>query len=151
LKGQANRAFSDKLNFIFLQMPAFVKTETQLETHFDKWAFFLKNVESLDYIPKILKEPIFSKAFGVAEMAKMTVQQREAYQKSKLDYIGIQQIAETAEEEGILKGELRGMAKKEIEFVLELWKDNMPLPKIARYTNLSEEKIQAIIDNYQNQ
>jgi predicted transposase/invertase (TIGR01784 family) len=134
LKDQANRAFSDKLNFTFLQMPAFVKTEMQLETHFDKWAYFLKNLEDFEHIPQIFKEPIFSKAFGVAEMAKMTPQQHAAYQKSRLDYIGIQQITETAEEDG--------KQKEKIEIAKKLIAANSHTTFIATITALTIEQIE---------
>jgi predicted transposase/invertase (TIGR01784 family) len=36
LKDQENRVFYDKLTFIYLEMPKFSKTESELETEFDK-------------------------------------------------------------------------------------------------------------------
>ena len=59
LKDQDGDLFYDKLQFIFLQMPLFTKTESELETHQDKWYFFLKNLSSFRQIPAILREPIF--------------------------------------------------------------------------------------------
>jgi predicted transposase/invertase (TIGR01784 family) len=109
LKDQNNAQFSDKLNFVYLQMKAFNKTEDELETHFDKWAYFLKKLESFENIPQILNEKIFSKAFNTAEMAKFTMMQRDAYEKSRLDYIGIQEVALTAAEEGREMGREEGL------------------------------------------
>jgi len=44
----------------------------ELKTHFNKWVYFLKKLETFDDIPAILKEPIFEKAFKTAEVANMT-------------------------------------------------------------------------------
>lgn len=63
LKDQDGQLFYDKLVFNFLQMPLFNKQESELTSHFDKWLYFLKNLESFDHISTILREPIFEKAF----------------------------------------------------------------------------------------
>ena len=42
LKDQDGDVFYDKLIFKFIQMPLFKKQEHELETHFDKWIYFLK-------------------------------------------------------------------------------------------------------------
>lgn len=39
LKVQENQVFYEKLTFIYLEMPKFSKTESELETDFDKWMF----------------------------------------------------------------------------------------------------------------
>jgi predicted transposase/invertase (TIGR01784 family) len=166
LKDQANQTFSDKLNFIFLQMPAFQKTETQLETRFDKWAYFLKNLESFENIPQILNEPIFSKAFATAEMAKMHPQQRNAYAKSKLDYIGIIEVANTAKEEGRElgreegreqgreqgreEGREQGREEEKKALVIALCKDGDSPTRISKLLGIPIEKVQQIIFDHQN-
>jgi predicted transposase/invertase (TIGR01784 family) len=100
LKDQDGEVFYDKLNFKFIQMPLFNKKEDELETHFDKWIYLLKKLESFDEIPKILDEPIFEKAFEVAELAKMTPQQYEQYQESLLTYFEVKEVVKTAEDDG---------------------------------------------------
>jgi predicted transposase/invertase (TIGR01784 family) len=76
LKDQDGEVFFDKLHFKFLQMPLFKLQEHELKTKFDKWCYFLKNLESFDHIPSILNEPIFQKAFGTAELASLSAEQR---------------------------------------------------------------------------
>jgi hypothetical protein len=44
LKDQDGDIFYDKLHFKFLQMRMFNKTADELETHFDKWMYFLNLV-----------------------------------------------------------------------------------------------------------
>ena len=61
LKDQHNRVFYKKLKYIFLEMPNFNKTENQLTTRFEKWIYFLKNLEDFTEIPSILNEPILDR------------------------------------------------------------------------------------------
>jgi hypothetical protein len=81
-------------------MPLFNKSEDELETHFDKWIYFLKKLESFDEIPTILKEPIFEKAFKTAEVANMTSDQKFEYEQSRLNYLEIREVINTAEMDG---------------------------------------------------
>ncbi len=129
LKDQDGDLFYDKLNFKFLQMPHFTKEENELETHFDKWIYFLKKLDRFDEIPSILDEPIFEKAFSVAELANMTPMQYEEYQDSLMTYIEVKEVVRTAEEDGVKK-----VAK-------ELKDDDVPTEKIMKYTGLSRKEI----------
>lgn len=129
LKDQDGDVFYDKLTFKFIQMPLFTKGEDELESHFDKWIYLLKKLESFDEIPKILDEPIFEKAFEVAEVAKMTPQQYEQYQESLLTYIEVKEVVKTAKDDG----------KREV--AKEMKNDNEPIEKIIKYTGLSKGEI----------
>ncbi len=136
LKDQDGDVFYDKLNFKFIQMPLFLKEENELKSHFDKWIYFLKKLESFDEIPKILDEPIFEKAFSVAEVAKMTPLQYEQYQESLLTYIEVKEVVKTAEEDG--------SKKRAIAIAKELKNDNLPTDKIMKYTGLSKGEIEEL-------
>ncbi|WP_275575360.1 Rpn family recombination-promoting nuclease/putative transposase [Methylocucumis oryzae] len=111
LKDQDGDVFFDKLHFKFLQMPLFTKQEHELATHFDKWVYFLKHLESLDHIPTILNEPIFQKGFEIAELAHLSAKQFDAYQKSLLEYWDVENVSETAFEDGLNKGIVKGLAQ----------------------------------------
>jgi predicted transposase/invertase (TIGR01784 family) len=93
--------FYDNLRFKFLQMPLFDKKELELETRFDKWVYFLKNLENFDDIPGILNEPIFQKAFATAELANLTREQYSAYEENLIDYWGTKAAVDTARDEGM--------------------------------------------------
>jgi predicted transposase/invertase (TIGR01784 family) len=132
LKDQDGDIFYDKLHFKFIQMPLFTKEENELENHFDKWIYFLKKLEGFDEIPSILKEPIFEKAFAVAEIANMTTEQFEQYQESLMTYIEVKEVIKTA------KDDLRR------EFAKEMKNNNEPTEKIMKYTGLSKDEIDEI-------
>lgn len=136
LKDQDNDPFYDKLGLIYLQMPAFKKTESELKTHFDKWAYFLKNLEKMEDIPQILNESVFAQAFNTAEVANFSKQQREDYEKSRLSYIGIKQVTETAEKDGLKKGK--------IEVAKNLKNMGLSDIDIQKATGLPHEEIEEI-------
>ncbi|MBK9463171.1 MAG: PD-(D/E)XK nuclease family transposase [Sphingobacteriales bacterium] len=113
-------------------------------THFDKWAYFLKNLEKFDSIPQILNEPLFEQAFGVAEVANFTKQQREDYEKSRLSYIGLKEVTTTAKEEGFEQGIEQGKS----EMVIEMEKEGFSFDQIAKIAKISVSKVQQIIEAY---
>ncbi|MEY4531636.1 MAG: hypothetical protein RLZZ156_2357, partial [Deinococcota bacterium] len=56
LKDQDNLVFCDKLTLIYLEIPNFTKRLEELKTRLDKWLFFIKNLEDLQSIPKLLSD-----------------------------------------------------------------------------------------------
>ena len=77
---ETQEVFCDKLNFIYIEMPKFNKTEEELETHFDKWLFAIKNLYKLDDIPGKLRENVFERFFEIAEIAHMDPEERTTYE-----------------------------------------------------------------------
>lgn len=148
LKDQDCEAFYEKLHFKFLQMPAFKKQENELVTHFDKWAYFLKNLETFDNIPQILNEPIFAKAFQTANVATFTPDQRTEYEKSRLHYLGVKAVSDTAKEEGREEGREEGKNQKEIEMIIKLYKKGQSATNISELLEISIERVNQIIKDY---
>ena len=71
--------FYDKLTFIYLEMPKFTKTESELETLFDKWLYAIRNLASLMERPRALQEKVFQHLFEAAEIAKFDRKERYEY------------------------------------------------------------------------
>jgi predicted transposase/invertase (TIGR01784 family) len=113
LRDQDGDLFSDTLQMIFLQMPLFQLKESELLTQKDKWLYFLKNLESFDNIPAILREPIFEKAFDTAEYIRYSPELQEAYQNNLNVYRDNRNAFETAIIEGEARGEAKGRAEGE--------------------------------------
>ena len=142
LKDQDGAVFYDKLHFKFLQMPLFNKQEDELESHFDKWVYFLKNLETFDHIPSILNEPIFQKGFEIAEISHLKPTQFEAYQKSLLEYWEVKNVMDSSFEEGKLEGKLEGKIEGKIEVAITLKKQNIAIDIIALSTGLTRQEIE---------
>ncbi|MFO7868297.1 MAG: Rpn family recombination-promoting nuclease/putative transposase [Bacteroidales bacterium] len=93
---EINEVFSDKLNFIYLEMPKFNKDIDELETRFDKWLYLIKNLHKLDRIPEKLKETVFLKLFETAEIAKFSQQEYQDYENSLKYYRDLKNSLDTA-------------------------------------------------------
>ena len=115
----AGDIFCDKLNFIYIEMPKFNKTEEELETHFDKWLFAIKNLYKLDDIPGKLQEKIFERFFEIAEIAQMNPEERTTYENSLKYYRDMNNVVETAKDEGWEAGIEKGIAKGKAEGLAE--------------------------------
>ncbi len=126
-------------------MPLFNKQEHELKNHFDKWLYFLKNLENFDHIPTILKEPIFEKAFLTLEEANLTREQLEQYQKSLLTYWELKGVVDTAYDDGKAEGKeeglIEGLRKGKLEIARNLKQEGFPIEVIEKVTGLSIEEI----------
>jgi predicted transposase/invertase (TIGR01784 family) len=140
LKDQYCQIFYDKLTYIFIEMPRFTKEENELETHFDKWIYFLKHLEDFEKIPGILKEEIFEKAFQVAEIANFTPEQLAQYEESLKTYRDLKGVVDTSYEEGKAEGKIE-MAR---QMARELKKKGIDIHIIAAASGLSKEEIEKL-------
>ena len=107
--------FYDKLTFLYLEMPKFTKTETELETMYDKWLFVLHNLSRLMKRPAALQERIFTRLFEQAEIARYTPKERQDYEDSLKVYRDLKNVLDTAELKGLKKGIAQGRAEGRAE------------------------------------
>ncbi len=142
LKDQYCEIFYEKLTFIFIEMPRFKKTEEQLETHFDKWLYFLKNLPSFDDIPAILREPVFLKCFSKAEIANYNKEELFRYNESLKVYRDLKGVIDTSFYEGKLEGMKEGKLEGKLEDARLMKENGIDLTLISKITGLSIEQIQ---------
>ena len=140
--------FYDKLSFIYLEMPKFVKTEDELETMFDKWMFVLHNLYRLLERPKALQDRIFQKLFEQAEIAKYNEVERRQYEESLKEYWDYTNTLDTAfskgEQKGRVEGREEGRAEERIENARNLKANDVPINIIAKSLGLTPEEIEAL-------
>ncbi|MBN1969448.1 MAG: Rpn family recombination-promoting nuclease/putative transposase [Candidatus Delongbacteria bacterium] len=105
---ETSKIFYDKLTFVYIEMPKFKKSVDELETHFDKWLFVLKNLSMLERIPEKLQEKIFLKLFKQAEVAALTSKEQDEYEESLKVYRDLKNVIDTAKDEGFTEGKLEG-------------------------------------------
>lgn len=112
---ETNEVFYDKLKFIYLEMPKFNKTEDELETHYDKWLYVLKNLGSFSKRPAKLQERIFQKVFDIAEIAALNEEDFLIYNDHIRNYWDWNAIIRTARREGSQEGRVEGHAEGHAE------------------------------------
>ncbi|MBW1811802.1 MAG: PD-(D/E)XK nuclease family transposase, partial [Deltaproteobacteria bacterium] len=109
METRRKKLFFDKLTYIYLEMPKFTKTEDELETHFDKWLYLIKNLPLLQDRPKRIQERVFQRLFEAAEIAKFDPSERQAYEKSLKVYWDMKNVIDTSREEGWEEGREEGL------------------------------------------
>ncbi len=137
LYDEENRmVFSDKLKYIYLEMEKFNKSIEELENHYEKWLFILKNLHLLDEIPNELQEKAFQKVFNVAEIAKYNPKDRQNYENSLKYYRDMKNFLD-------LQYKI-GQKEKGIEIARNMILDNFDINVIAKITGLSIEQIEEL-------
>lgn len=132
LKNQKCEVFYDKLKFIYIELPKFVKTEKELETRIDKWLYIFRHLSNLQNRPEKLQERIFQQLFKAAEIANFTIKEKEEYRESLKNYMDIKNVVDTSKEE------------RSIEIAENLLNKKMKIEDIAEATNLTIEIVKEI-------
>lgn len=119
LKDQKCQVFYDKLTYIYLEMPNFIKREEELETVYDKWLYVLKNLPKLENRPSRLQEKIFQRLFETAEIAKFSSEEKEQYEESLKSYRDLKNVIDTAFDEGKLEGRVEGSLEEKTKGIIK--------------------------------
>ena len=73
---------SNKINFVYVELPYFVKEEHELPDYIDWWTYVIKNLVTLKHLPDAIRNRIFESLFHQAEIAKMSKEDRKEYDQS---------------------------------------------------------------------
>ncbi|OIP77824.1 MAG: transposase [Oscillatoriales cyanobacterium CG2_30_44_21] len=102
------------IELIFVELPKFQKSESELENNVDKWLYFLNNARKLQDVPDSMEDiPEFQKAFYIANQANLSLDELEDQEKSEI-FIQDQRGAITKAirqglEEGLQEGLKQGL------------------------------------------
>jgi len=152
---ETHEQFSDKLRFIFIELPSFRKEERECDTDFDRWIYVLKNMETLERIPFKARKAVFEKLEQITDIASMSKEEREKYDESikvYRDYLATLAYIEQSEERGMKRGMERGMEKgmeegernKQLAIARNMKMRNMPIDIISEVTGLSDDEVKKL-------
>ena len=136
LKNQNGKTFYDKLTYIYLEMPNFSKTESDLNTRLDKWLYFIKHLEDFQTIPTIFKDEVFTKAFEKAELAKFNQTELDSYENSLKTYRDLKAVIDTAFDEGKIE--------RTVEIAKSAKQMGLSTADIIKLTGLSKDEIKKL-------
>lgn len=108
---ETHEPFSDKVRFIFLELPSFDKQEEECSTDFERWIYVLKNMETLNRLPFKARKSVFEKLEAIVDIASLSKEEREKYDESIKVYRDNLATVAYAEEFGVAKGVAEGLAK----------------------------------------
>ena len=133
--------FSNKLTFVYVELPKFKKEQNELKNQFEKWLFLLKHLPRLQKLPIKMQENIFKKVMDVAELAKLNKEEQAAYEQSLKAYRDLQNVKDTYFEEGEIKGRIQGKIEGKIETAINAQKQGLPIDVIAAITQIAENEL----------
>ena len=114
-----HKVFYEKLDFIYVEIAKFEKTEDELVTLYDKWLYVLKNLSRLDQRPKALRDKVFDRLFEEAEIARFTPRELREYEDSRKAYRDLKNSLDTALRQGHAEGLAEGLVQGREEGLAE--------------------------------
>ena len=133
----SHRLLTDRVTFIFIELPKFKKSIDELDGNVLEGMYFcFKNMAVLEECPKVLTHQIFRKIFEVSELYNMDQDTRDKVIHKMTTERDLRNQMAYARQEAIEEG-LTEVARGMLA-------DGMPVDKIAKYTNLSIEEIEAL-------
>ena len=107
--------FTDKMRYIFLELPSFKKEESECETDFERWIYVLKNMETLQRLPFKARNAVFKKLEEIVDIASMSKEDRMRYDESIKVYRDQLAVMEFERNKGLAEGKAEGLAKGKAE------------------------------------
>jgi predicted transposase/invertase (TIGR01784 family) len=145
VRKRTNTRFSNKLNYVFIELPKFNKPLTDLKTDIDKWLYCFKNLEKLTEQPPQLKGGVFDRLFEASRINNLTPTDVEAYNKSVLEYSDVRDAVDYATKRSLEKGIRKGIEKERIVIAEKCLQKRMSLNEISELTDLSIEQIRQLM------
>jgi predicted transposase/invertase (TIGR01784 family) len=141
------------LEFNFIELPKFTKSECELETVADKWIYFLQHADDLDHVPENANTPALQEAYEVAAQHTWTAEELDIYEAQEFKIAVDANVLESARmealEQGKLEGKLEGEKLKALEIAKNLLATGLDIKTIAKLTGLTHTEIENL-PNSQN-
>jgi predicted transposase/invertase (TIGR01784 family) len=136
-------------SFSFLELPKFKKTQQQLVTMTEKWAYFFKHAEATHEkeIPQLVgNDLILGRAYEELNRFGWSADELWNYDRADMKRSADEAVLEAALEDGIAIGEVKGKKETLILMVKNLHKEGVSIELIQKTTDLSLKEIHAILD-----
>ena len=98
-----------ELEFNFVELPKFTKSENELETVADKWIYFIQQAMKLDHIPENTDTQALRLAYEVAAQHKWSAKELEMYEAEEMEIHRANNVLQTARMEGLEQGIAEGI------------------------------------------
>lgn len=137
-----NEPISDKMRFIFIQLPKFRdKREEDCKDIFEWWIYNLINMETMEQLAFIKQHHLFQRLSEITEYAALNKEQRKVYDADLKAYRDLTNSIEFAESKGRQEGEISERSK----IISTLFSNGMKPDSIARMTGIPESEVTKIL------
>ena len=145
---------TDKVRYIFIQLPNFKKEASECETAFDKWIYTLKHLDKMETIPFLHDNPVFHRLESVTNYANLSKEEKRQYDHDLKVARDLDATISYAEKRGLKKGEAKGIAKgiaqgraeERNNMVLSMSEEGFPIETIAKIARLSVSEVRRILE-----
>ena len=136
------------IEFNFIELPKFNKSENQLNSIIDQWVYFIKNAENLDVIPENISDEGLKYAYQDAAKHNWTQAELDAY-----DYVFMREQDERGRYSLAMKRAVssavnvavtEALQDKGKEIALNLLKLGLSIEDVSKSTGLSIEQVEGI-------
>ena len=142
------KIMTDKLEFVFVEVAKFDKSESELETGLDRWLYLLKNLATLLERPAALRDRIFQRIFEASEIARLDDDDKKNYISAMNTERDTYNQIEFAREKGLAQGLKQGLEQgrqeareKELAIAGNLLRMGIPVQVVSQATGLSVEAL----------
>ncbi len=132
--------FTDKLRFIYLNLPLFKRKAEECVTDFEKWIYVLKHMETLERIPFETQKRIFKRLEDIADIRCLKKEDMERYEESQRAVDNYNLGMYSAWIEGNEKGVMQG----KLDTARKLLLMGLSIPQIMEATGLSLEQVNGL-------
>ena len=136
--------FTDKMRYIFLELPSFGKEENECETDFERWIYVLKNMETLQRLPFKARNAVFKKLEEIVDIASMSKEDRMRYDESIKVYRDQLAVMEFERNKGLAEGRAEGRAEEKESVARNLKRMGMDVETIVKATGLDPDVIESL-------
>ena len=166
MEATSRKLMTDKLEFVFVEVEKFDKSEDELVTDLDKWLYLLKNMSNLLERPERLRDRIFTKLFDVAELAQLDDKDRTNYIKSmnterdtynQIEYAresGREEGHKVGKEEGLKvgreEGRAEGVKQNSFDIAKRMLEKGIDIETISELTGLTAEEVSSLKEELSN-
>ncbi|MGK7918714.1 MAG: Rpn family recombination-promoting nuclease/putative transposase [Trichodesmium sp.] len=132
------------IELVFVELPKFNKEISELVTLTDKWLYFLKSANDLDFVPEIMAEvPEINQAFVVANQANLTREEIENLEARQIYIHDQKNSIKRAKNQAIEEGKQIGIRETQIEIAKKLL-EFLDIEIVSQNTGLSLEEVQSL-------
>ena len=145
---RTGRIFNPKIREIFIEFPKFRKRFEECENDYERWIYFIKNMNMIDidapYFP-FPKDSKFTKLLQMGYALKVYRDNRNVYEyMMESEERGLERGMKKGMEKGLEKGIAQGLEKGKIETARNFKRLGVSTDIIMQATGLSEEEIQQL-------
>lgn len=133
---------SDKLYFLFLQLPA-VKSVTESSSFLERWAWHVRHIHEFAEKPEGLND-YFSLLFDAADRNNISSHKLSIYDRMQRDEIQIEAEKRYAIEEARAEEREKALAEGKAEVARAMLAKKTPVDFIVSVTGLTEAQVQTI-------